>query len=61
MVVPLFVEGKVYQSTSRVKKLDKSIVLVTQKTSEVDEPNGKDLYQFGCLKFFNFKTSRWNC
>ena len=29
-------------------KTDKSIVLVTQKNSEVDDP-GKDLYQFGCL------------
>ena len=30
-------------------KSDKSIVLVTQKNSEVDDPEGKDLYQFGCL------------
>ena len=30
-------------------KSDKSIVLVTQKNSEVDDPVGKDLYQFGCL------------
>ena len=30
-------------------KLDKSIILVTQKNSEIDEPTGKDLYQFGCL------------
>ena len=30
-------------------KSDKSIVLVTQKNSEVDDPDGKDLYQFGCL------------
>ena len=30
-------------------KTDKSIVLVTQKNSEVDDPIGKDLYQYGCL------------
>ena len=29
--------------------MDKSIVLVTQKNSEVDDPTGQDLYQFGCL------------
>ena len=29
-------------------KSDKSIVLLTQN-SEVDDPSGKDLYQFGCL------------
>ena len=30
-------------------KSDKSIVLVTQKNSEVDDPSAKDLYQYGCL------------
>ena len=30
-------------------KLDKSIILVAQKNSEIDEPDSKDLYQFGCL------------
>ena len=30
-------------------KSDKSIVLITQKNSEVDDPTGKDLYQYGCL------------
>ena len=30
-------------------KSDKSIVLVSQKNSEVDDPIGKDLYQYGCL------------
>ena len=29
-------------------KFDKSIVLVTQN-SEVDDPGGKDLYQYGCI------------
>ena len=30
-------------------KSDKSIVLVTQKNSEIDDPSSKDLYQYGCL------------
>ena len=30
-------------------KTDKSIVLVTQKNSEIDDPTSKDLYQYGCL------------
>ncbi len=30
-------------------KTDKSIVLVTQKNSETDDPTNKDLYQYGCL------------
>ena len=50
MVVPLFVgREKSIKALQESMKLDKSIVLVTQKNSEVDEPNGKDLYQFGCL------------
>ena len=30
-------------------KSDKSIVLITQKNSEVDDPSNKDLFQFGCM------------
>ena len=30
-------------------KGDKKIVLVTQKNSEVDDPENKDLYGYGCL------------
>ena len=30
-------------------KSDKSIVLVTQKNSEIDDPTSKDLFQYGCL------------
>ena len=30
-------------------KSDKSIILVTQKNSEIDDPSANDLYQFGCL------------
>ena len=50
MVVPLFVgREKSIKALQEVMKSDKSIVLVTQKNSEVDDPEGKDLYQYGCL------------
>ena len=50
MVVPLFVgRDKSIKALQESMKLDKSIVLVTQKNSEVDEPSAKDLFQFGCL------------
>ena len=50
MVVPLFVgREKSIKALQEVMKSDKSIVLVTQKNSEIDDPNGKDLYQYGCL------------
>ena len=50
MVVPLFVgREKSIKALQEVMKADKSIVLVTQKNSEVDDPIGKDLYQYGCL------------
>ena len=50
MVVPLFVgREKSIKALQEVMKSDKSIVLVTQKNSEVDDPKGKDLYQFGCM------------
>ena len=50
MVVPLFVgREKSIKALQEVMKSDKSIVLVTQKNSEVDEPLSKDLYQYGCL------------
>jgi len=50
MVVPLFVgREKSIKALQEVMKTDKSIVLVTQKNSEVDEPSSKDLYQYGCL------------
>ena len=39
---------KSIKALQEVKKSDKSIILVTQKT-EIDDPEGKDLYQFGCL------------
>jgi ATP-dependent Lon protease len=50
MVVPLFVgREKSIKALQEVMKTDKSIVLVTQKNSEVDDPASKDLYQYGCL------------
>ena len=50
MVVPLFVgREKSIKALQEVMKSDKSLVLVTQKNSEVDDPESKDLFQFGCL------------
>ena len=50
MVVPLFVgREKSIKALQEVMKTDKSIVLITQKNSEVDDPGSKDLYQYGCL------------
>ena len=50
MVVPLFVgREKSIKALQEVMKSDKSIVLVTQKNSETDDPVDKDLYQFGCM------------
>ena len=47
-VVPLFVgRKKSIKALEEVMKSDKSIVLVTQKNSETDDPTGKDLYQYG--------------
>ena len=50
MVVPLFVgREKSIKALQEAMRSDKSIVLVTQKNSEVDDPTSKDLYQYGCL------------
>ena len=50
MVVPLFVgREKSIKALQEVVKSDKSIVLVTQKNSEVDDPGDKELYSYGCL------------
>ncbi len=50
MVVPLFVgREKSIKALQEVMKTDKSIVLITQKNSEIDEPKEKDLYSYGCL------------
>ena len=50
MVVPLFVgREKSIKALQDAMKSDKSIVLVTQKNSEVDDPTEVDLYQYGCI------------
>ena len=50
MVVPLFVgREKSIKALQEVMKSDKSIVLISQKNLEVDEPISTDLYQYGCL------------
>ena len=50
MVVPLFVgREKSIQALQEVMKTDKSIVLVSQKNPEIDDPVDKDLFGYGCL------------
>ena len=50
MVVPLFVgREKSIKALQEAMKSDKSIILVTQKNSEIDDPSDKDLFQYGCL------------
>ena len=50
MVVPLFVgREKSIKALQEVMKSDKSIVLVAQKNSEIDDPVEKDIYSYGCL------------
>ena len=50
MVVPLFVgREKSIKALQESMKAEKSIVLVTQKNSEIDDPNEKDIYGYGCL------------
>ena len=50
MVVPLFVgREKSIKALQEVMKSDKSIILATQKNSEVDDPESKDLFSYGCL------------
>ncbi len=49
-VIPLFVgRKKSIKALEEVMKTDKSIVLVAQKNSEVDDPKAEDIYSFGCL------------
>ena len=49
MIVPLFVgRDKSIKALSEVMKNNKKIILVTQKTAEIDDPNPEDLYSFGC-------------
>ena len=49
MIVPLFVgREKSIKALTQVMKTDKRIVLVTQKNSEIDEPEKEDVYSYGC-------------
>ena len=49
MIVPLFVgRDKSIKALNEVMRLDKKIILVTQKNAEIDDPLEKDLYTFGC-------------
>lgn len=50
IVVPLFVgREKSIKALQEVMKNDKTVLLVTQKNSEVDDPNSSDIYSYGCL------------
>ena len=50
MVSPLFVgRDKSIKALQEAMKVDKLIVLVSQKNSEIDEPESKDMYGYGCL------------
>ena len=50
MVTPLFVgRKKSIKALEEVMKSDKSMVLATQKNSEVDDPQGEHIYSYGCL------------
>ncbi len=50
MVVPLFVgREKSINALQEVMKADKSVVLVAQKNSEIDDPQEQDIYSYGCL------------
>ena len=49
MIVPLFVgRDKSIKALNEVMKANKKIILVTQKDSELDDPDSKDLYNYGC-------------
>ena len=49
MIAPLFVgREKSINALNEVMKTNKKIILITQKNAEKDDPNGKDLYSFGC-------------
>ena len=50
IITPLFVgRKKSIRALEEVMKSDKSIILVTQKNSEVDDPKKQDIYSYGCL------------
>ena len=50
MVVPLFVGRKLsVNALNKVMTVDKKILLITQKDSEVDNPTSENLYRVGTL------------
>ena len=51
MVVPLFVGRKksIKSLEDSMNEFDKHILLVTQKSPDVDDPNERELYNIGCL------------
>ncbi len=49
MVIPLFVgRDKSISALNEVMKKEKKIILVTQKNSEIDDPNKTDIFMYGC-------------
>ena len=49
MVIPLFVgRDKSISALNEVMKKEKKIILVTQKNSEVDDPQKTDVFTYGC-------------
>ena len=47
MIVPLFVgRDKSIKALNEVMKINKKIVLVTQKNAEIDDPNLEDLFSY---------------
>ena len=49
IVIPLFVgRDKSINALNEIMKDNKKIVLVTQKNSEVDDPNKTDVFMYGC-------------
>ena len=49
MIIPLFVgREKSIIALNEVMRTDKKIVLVTQKSSEVDDPKKDDVFSYGC-------------
>ena len=51
MVVPLFVgrEKSIKSLEDSMNEFDKSILLITQKSPDVDDPKESELYQIGCV------------
>ena len=49
MVIPLFVgRDKSINALNEVMKSQKKIILVTQKNSEIDDPQKNDIFMYGC-------------